>query len=878
MTAEEWEEIKTLFEAAMQLPPDDREEYLRKACAERPAVYQTVLDLLENHVSSATIAGAKGEIGQLLRPGELVGDRFRVVRFIAAGGMGEVYEAFDESLRTKLAMKVLRVALLAEPGARERFQRELLTARQVSHQNLCKVYDLVEHRRQSAGAGPEVLPCLSMELLDGESLADYLQKHRPLTCQQALPWIGQIAAALDVLHAQGMVHRDLKPSNVMLARRKGGELSAVVMDFGLAKAIDHDPEMFESRVAWNAGSPYFMAPELLRHGRATVASDIYAFGLLIDEMVTETRAFPARSLPELYYSKLWDQPLPPAGRAKDLPPSWATAIETCLRTDPAERHLSAGGVVRAIETPAAKTPRPGLVRRRVLRGAALLAPLAVAGAALRIALSTVNSSVDVFDVENKSGRADLDYLCRGTTQEVLRRLEQLKSLRVVPMRMGRASAGKPPAGGQFRLAGNLQDLGTLVRLRMELTDGESGHLIWSQTFDGGSIESPVTFQQEIAQGVVAGLENRILFDREGRAGIIPSLAAPLRNMLGMQLEAGLAQTPTRDNQALDDYMRGSKLLEEITGPATLAAIGYFERAVARDPSFALAHAAVAQAYLAAMGYEHGAETEFLRKARESSESAVRMGPELAEGFAALAAVRQAEWDWSGAEQAYLDALRLKPGFARVHRWYAGLVLQFARFDEAIHHARTAMELDPYDRATPASFGMYLFLAGRYKEAAAVLESSIEGREATGSRYNLGQVYARMGYAGRGQASVDAYHKALEQAGILTANAERESRRTGKPANLFGDLLYALVYILSGHPSANQHAQKVREHVAAGRLRPVIMAAICAIRKENEEALRVLEDIHARREQGLNYIRVDPFLENLRGEPRFQTLLKQLRLQ
>lgn len=882
MTAEEWEFIKTLFEQALEKPEASRDAYLAEACGERTHVLRTVRELLANHVVSKTeVQGTNGAASQVLRTGELVAGRLRVVRYVAAGGMGEVYEVYDEVLETRLALKVLRAALLDEPGAIERFQREVLTAREVSHRNVCRVYDLVEHRRSGGGAP---LPCLTMELLEGESLAELLARTRPLPVEAALRWISEIAEALEVLHGEGLVHRDLKPSNVMLARRKQGEPTAVVMDFGLAKSIDEVGNIFETRMGWTAGSPYFMAPELLRHGRATRASDIYAFGLLIDEMVTAKKAFEARSLAELYYAKLWEKPIGPRERAAWLPEGWVRAIESCLDGDPGKRPGSAGAVVAMLEAPAEEAGQGGaprrFSRREAMRVGWMALGTAVAGTTMYFVLAELQTSIDVFDIDDQTGRPDLEYVAKGTVNEVLRRFTQLRSVRVAPVRMGRVSSPGMKTEGQFQLSGALTPQGAGAMLRMELTDREKGEILWARTYGEAELKTPVKVQEQIAGSVAKALEDRLLYRKKGEParGVVASVAGPIRSLLGWQLGAGLAKSATADNQALDAYMRGSTLLEEVSGISTRAAIEHFERALQLDASFALAQAALAQGYLALRSYEHTQEEAHLQKAQESAERSVRMDPELAEGFAALAAVRQARWDWEGAEAAYLEALRLKPSFARVHRWYAGLVIQFARFEEGLKSARRAMELDPYDRAAPTSYGLYLFYAGHYQEAIDVYERSIAGRDAPSTRYNLGLAYARTGMISRGAAAQRAYEEALRQAEALAGIANRETRMSGRPASYSSEILYALVYVLTGRAEANTYLAVLEAAVAQGKLRRIILGHFRCMQGRFDEAMDCFEQVFRAREPGLMYFRVDPFLERLRGTARFEALLRQLKLQ
>src|SRR5262249_39103647 len=147
-----------------------------------------------------------------------------------------------------------------------------------------------------------------------------------------------------------VIHRDLKPSNVMLTRRKDGNVRAVVMDFGLAKLDDPDGDFYDSRTDIQAGAPYFMAPELLRSEKPSIASDIYSLGLVIDELVTRTRAFSATSLGALYFAKLWEQPVEPFKRAIDLPDNWGRVIIRCLESKAEARFHSAREVIHALES------------------------------------------------------------------------------------------------------------------------------------------------------------------------------------------------------------------------------------------------------------------------------------------------------------------------------------------------------------------------------------------------------------------------------------------------------------------------------------------------------------------------------------------------
>ncbi|HVW86007.1 MAG TPA: serine/threonine-protein kinase, partial [Bryobacteraceae bacterium] len=471
MTAEDWELIKRIFDGALSLEEGQWPEYIASAAGDREEIRETVLELLRNHQtcrSESAISHGRGTT-PALPPGELVAGRFRIVRFIAGGGMGEVYEAFDEGLQVRLALKTLRAELAMNAEALTRFRREVILPRGISHSSVCRVYDFVEHRVPDANspARERLVPCLSMELLEGESLARFIARERPLSAARALPIIRQIADGLSALHESGIIHRDLKPANIMLVPRSEGGVRPVVMDFGLAKIESSDNDIFETRNDFPAGAPYFMAPEILRNERPSVASDIYAFGLVIDEMVTRERAFPGESLQSLYFSRLWEDPISPRARAEGLPERWEATILRCLAREPSARFGSTQDVLAALDGNFTAPGQPVrsrryLTRRRVL-AAAVAAPVAFCAGFVAVALQPVQTSIEVFRIENLTGSPGWDYLAEGTTNELVRQLMQIGGLRVLQTRTAHSASHLKPKG-RFLLDGVLRSEGEQIRL------------------------------------------------------------------------------------------------------------------------------------------------------------------------------------------------------------------------------------------------------------------------------------------------------------------------------------------------------------------------------------------------------------------------------
>ena len=308
-------------------------------------------------VARPATSSGEGDV-PVLRPGETLVGRFTVVRFLAQGGMGAVYEADDSVLRTRVALKLIRRRVAQDPSAMERFRREVLLARQVSHPNVCRVYELYE---ATTGSG-EPIQVLTMELLRGETLSRRLAREGTISTAQAFPLVQQMCAGLAAAHAEGVVHRDFKSSNVMLVPRaessgqSSTETRVAITDFGVARALSSSGE--EDRLTGEAGvlgTPEYMAPEQVTGGEVTPATDIYALGVVLYEMVTGKLPFVGDTPLAAAARRLNEGPPRPELVAPGLDARWARAILRCLAREPQRRFRSALDVADALGAPT----RPG---------------------------------------------------------------------------------------------------------------------------------------------------------------------------------------------------------------------------------------------------------------------------------------------------------------------------------------------------------------------------------------------------------------------------------------------------------------------------------------------------------------------------------------
>ncbi len=902
MTAAEWERIKALFDAALSISAERRLSWLQETCAGTPELAATVAQLLRNYDEGSLANFCTADAGPPFATGDLVAGRFQILRLIARGGMGEVYEAIDNKLHgLRVALKTLRLGLATERQAHDRFKREVWVIREIPHEGLCQMFDLVEHRSVNPDGTEVVIPCLTMQLLEGESLKDYLGRHRPLSTAEALPLLRQVAHALQAMHDKAVVHRDLKPSNIMLVPRKDGAgLRVILIDFGLSKRLNANA-VWETRTEQGqAGAPYFMAPEVLNGEKGGIPADVYAFGLLIDEMVTRSPAFPSNSVEELYWRKLRKPPVPPSERSDRLPPHWERAILACLHPDPAHRSRSVLTVLHAIESPGSPTGAGETTTRSYLKASLRRVAQrthvsrrvwigAAAGAAAASAVSAVGifatpeppfaSSILIFPFQNLTKTPEYNHICIGTVDELMRRLTYLPGLSVYPVPKSWTPDPSAIKKARFSLQGSLQQSADKVRLSVRLTENDGGAVVWTETFDR-TLTDPLALESEIAERTVDGMRRRVaesssLLSRF-RVVSAASFGRPFRRILGTDLL--LPSQATRDNVAFEEYQRGCELCQTRTLPAALEAMNRFQRAIDSDPAFALAYAALADVHPILLNYNYAPTLQLLSDALRYSEKGVELNQSLPECHTARAAARQNLWDWEESHSSYRVAIEKHPKFARAHHWYAGLIHQFGRFDEALERARTGLELNPFDYPAQSNYGLYLWNAGRLKEAAEQLESVIEKSDLVYAHNVLGQVYAALTASSPKGEGTEYFVRSLGEAAAVHLR-DIEAAGGADPGYLkWSDLIFTQAHAARGdYASAEHFVKRLERGFHAGKISASALAWAYAAVDNRNRTLDLLEEGLEQREREMLNIRVIPLFRSLHGDRRFQRILQRMKL-
>lgn len=555
-----------------------------------------------------------------LTPGQVLSGRFEIGRLLGRGGMGAVYEATDRELGTRVALKILRPEIASSPRAHARFRREITLARKVTHPNACRVFDLFQE---------DGLAFLTMELLEGETLHARLAREGRLELKEARLITEQIVAALEAAHGEGVIHRDLKTSNVMLVA-DGESTRAVVTDFGLATSRHHD-DTEESQLTRSGellGTPAYMSPEQLENGPITEATDVYALGLTLYEMVTGKAPFIGDTPFSVAALRLAGTAPSPRREVPGLDRTWERTILRCLEKDPVDRFQAAREVLEALEG-----DRPPVVfsrRRHRMRQlvwalpAAIVTSLAVTGLWLSLVADPrgqalvaetlsfeERDAVLIGEFENQSGDPEFD----GTLEAALTRELANSTFVTVASRL------------------RIEDTLLLMKLPVDtpLTDEVARELavrdggvrgILSGTVDkvGGST---ILSADLIAPGdgaVVASLSEEIT-DGEEPIRAVRRLSRGVRQLLGEELvsieksELELAKVSTPSLRALQLY---SQAADMHIGRGELAIKEQLLRdTIVEDPDFASAHLELAHVtMLSAMrGNETGGwvETHSLAK-------------------------------------------------------------------------------------------------------------------------------------------------------------------------------------------------------------------------------------------------------------------------
>ena len=755
--------------------------------------------------------------------------------------MGEVYRARDLRLERHVAVKLLTSR---DDDASARLLREARNASALNHPNVCTLHEIGE---------ADGRPFLVLELVEGEPLDRRIAASGGLPAPTARTLAIQIAEALAHAHARGVVHRDLKSANVVLTP----EGRAKVLDFGIARRVSAGDLAEATRsvatlTADNeiAGTLPYMAPEVLAGQPADVRADLWALGVMLVEMTSGTRPFEGPTALALTTAILRDAPRIP----DDMPPRLATVARKLLAKDPADRYGSAEDVARALATTetttAPLTPSPHGVTRTV--GIALAAVVVLLGAvglwwavgnSAASDASAPIASIAVLPLANLSGADDQQYFADGMTEALISELSAIGDLRVISrtsvMQFKGTTRPLPDIAAALRVDGIVE--GTVmkedgaVRVTARLIDARSDRQVWS-----GNYQQP--------------LRNAIALQRE----VAAEVGREIRGELTPADTARLARRTTVDEQAYQSYLLGRFHWNLRSSSDLFLAVEHFDRAIRRDPDFALAHAGLADAYVVLGDYRDLNPADAYGRAREAVDTALRLDPALAEAHTTRAWLSVAlERDWAAAERSFARALDLNPGYATAHQWQGEFLAALGQFDEAFAAMSRARDLDPLAPMPQAIHGWTAYLAGHFDDAIRLCEGVL----ARDPNFRPARMYRAWTYMDQGrldeaEAEVDAMLRVSSSPAVPLATLGRIHARRGDLAA--ARAVIAKLQALPYQPSFD-------------------IAKLYAEMQNRDRAIEWLERAEQERSSAVLYIKWDRAFAWLREDPGFGALLARLNL-
>lgn len=598
--------------------------------------------------------------GRALTPGSVFAGRYLIEGTIGEGGMGSVHAAVDQKLGERVALKVLSAVGSLRADALERFRREVRVAHQVTHRNVARTFDIGEH---------EGLHFLTMELVEGESLAERLRVQGRLRIDRVIEIGRQICAGLAAVHEAGLVHRDLKPANVLL--ESGGRV--VLTDFGIARSTAEDDAITLNREML-IGTPRYMAPEQVSGEPLTARSDLYTLGLVLYEMATGRLPFGADTAIATAVARLQQSPEPPQ-RHVELPPSLVTTIMACLERDVARRPGSASAVMAMLGEPGAADDA-ATDETLVASGSTVRDVVAPSGGTRFASVHVGDHCLAVLPLRYR-GPSDDAYLAEALTEQLIDLLSMTRGLRVpaagatepfVDRRDPRAV--REALGVDSVVDGTMQKGGSHLRVAIRLLDARTGYQSWSERFDG-ELEDVFQLQDRIATRVAETLRLRLESSRFEYSASQEVMELYMRARVSMR-----------------SFRLGAH--EPEGAPALL------ERCLALAPDFPpalAAYAVVCSRMWFFYGEKDGAH-EWAALCRQAVARALEIAPGFPDAHLAAARMHWQEGEFRRAAQALQKTLALAPTHAAAHGYLGILQCEAGRVKEGLQHIDLAVELQP----------------------------------------------------------------------------------------------------------------------------------------------------------------------------------------
>ena len=802
-----------------------------------------------------------------LRPGMKLGS-LEVSAPIGAGGMGEVYRARDTKLDRDVAVKVLPERVAADSESLARFEREAKAVAAVSHPNVLAIHDF---------GTDQGITYIVTELLEGESLRQRLQR-------SSVPWrkaveIGiAVADGLSAAHAKGIIHRDLKPDNIFLT----ADGVVKILDFGLARA-EHASSPQERTITLDTkpgtvlGTVNYMSPEQVRGRTVDARTDIFSLGCVLYEMITGERAFSGDTSADVTTAILTRDPPTVSASIMDITPDLDRTIGRCLEKASQQRFQSAGDLaftLRSILADSGAVAQVKQDRRRLgFSVPVAFAALVLAGAAgylgyrawFNSSARTVTSRdvstrdpasaakapsspvgakkvrVAVLPFDDTSPEPQ-EWFANGMTEAAIDDLAKVSGLYVIShtsVKKYRDTREPIPTiaaalGVEFIVAGSAFRDGDRVSIRARLLEGKTDQQIWSERYER-NMSDIIALQHDVAKAIVEGIQ----------VTLTPAEIAHLDT------------TPQVDADAYQLYMIGMNFVRHGTKADCYTALKLFDQAIEIDPGFALAHVGRADAYLI-LSSDHLSPRDAMPQVREAAQEALRLDETLADAHVAMGKYKlEYEWDFSGANEAFEKAIKASPNSAAARLGYALYLSAMDRGDEALQQLDLVQEYDPASRYTDVDHGVVSYMAHDYERTIRDAKAAID----VDADWWPAHLWMALALSHQGKHDVAIHH------------ARKTARLNDSPSHLA--MAGGVLAVAGERDDALEIYESLKHNETVDYVCPYELATIPLGLGDHDTAFEEMDRACEARADCLAWLQVDPRLDPIRDDSRFDRLLSRV---
>jgi len=714
--------------------------------------------------------------------------RYEIRSKIGAGGMGEVYLAQDTELDRMVAIKILPEALASDPQRLQRFVQEAKAASALNHPHILTIHEIGTTANSRF---------IATEFIDGETLRQHVNAGMKLS--DILETAIQICGALSAAHSAGIIHRDIKPENIMV--RRDGYIK--VLDFGLAKLTEPRGSTTDTEAPTKAmvntgagtvmGTANYMSPEQAKGTHVDARTDLWSLGAVLYEMITGRVPFHGETPTETVSLILQKEAAPLTRFTNEVPAELERIVTKALTKDREERYQTAKDLLidlrnlkRKIEVDAEieRTVAPELRPSVSTGGGQSVTPTGSGGVAATTSAKTAHSassaeyivsgikqhkvavaviaslvliavgagvigmsaylrarnsevaieSIAVLPFVNQNHDPDSEYLSDGVTESIINSLTQLPSLKVMARSSVFRYKGKeadPMAAGKELgvravLTGRIMQRGDSLTISTELLDVRDNKQLWGEQYQR-KVSDLLAVERDIAREITGNLRLKLSGPEQSR----------------------VVKHYTENPEAYQLYLKGRFYWNRRTEEGARKGIEYFQLAIDKDPTYALAYTGLADCY-SILGTSYNvaslSPSEAIPKAKSAATKALEMDDTLAEAHTSLAYIRlNYDWDWAGAEREFKRAIELDPNYANAHHWYSHYLMAMSRPEESLAESKRALELDQLDLVMNIHLGWHYIYAHQYDLAIAQFRKTLEMDPNYGlTHWYLGQAYALKG--------------------------------------------------------------------------------------------------------------------------------------